>query len=102
MNTSPAPSFEIGEPADGRGALVSGSLSVLLHGSILAFLALSAWLAPEVVEEIIPVRIIREAPEPPPPQWRGASWSRAARSLAPVSPPPSRARERSRSPSHAP
>lgn len=61
------PTFSIREPAPGRNALISGSLSVLAHGSILGFLALSAWLAPEVVEKIIPVRIIREAPEPPPP-----------------------------------
>ena len=57
------------EPESMRHAMVSGSLSLLAHGAAVATLAISAWYAPEVAEELIPVRIIKDttpAPEPAP------------------------------------
>jgi hypothetical protein len=65
-----APSLGMREPELSRSAVVSGSLSLGAHLLIVAFLALAAWLAPDMVDEIIPVQIIREAPEPPPPAPR--------------------------------
>jgi hypothetical protein len=55
----------------------------------VGFLALSAWLAPDVVEEIIPVQIIRETPEPPPPAPRRVVVPRrtVARAAVPAAAP---------------
>jgi hypothetical protein len=54
------------EPRTSRSAIVSGSLSLGAHALIVGSLLLSAWLAPDVVEELIPVQIIHEAPTPVP------------------------------------
>ena len=52
-----------------RHAVISGSISLAAHGAVVAGLALSAWYAPDVVEVIVPVRIIKDntpVPEPAP------------------------------------
>ena len=61
-----APSLGMPEPRTSRSAIVSGSLSLGAHALIVGSLLLSAWLASDVVEELIPVQIIHEAPTPVP------------------------------------
>lgn len=60
------PSLGFPEPITSRAALLSGSFSLGAHGLIVGLLVLSARLAPEVAEQLIPVQIIHEAPTPPP------------------------------------
>lgn len=58
-----SPSLGMREPESARRALVSGALSALLHLSLLATIALAAWVAPkEAIEKIIPVQLIQEKP----------------------------------------
>ena len=56
------PNLGMPEPERSRSAAVSGSLSVLAHLALLAALVIFAWLNPDIVEKIIPVTIIKEAP----------------------------------------
>jgi len=71
LSASEAPplSLALREVASPARAIASGSLSLAIHAAALAALVFAAWTAPEVVEEIIPVRIIKDArpvPEPAP------------------------------------
>ena len=79
------PSLLPPEPESARSTLVSGSLSLLLHGAIIGALILAAALAP--VDEIIPVTIIREKPgskeEPAPAPRRVVPRRAVARTAAP-------------------
>src|SRR5271157_1432709 len=61
------PGIEIKEPSRGRGKVLSGALSVLLHAAAISFLLLLAWLNPVVKELPIPVQLVKEEPAPPPP-----------------------------------
>jgi TonB family protein len=49
-----------------RRTLVTGSLAALLHLGAFGFLVLLASLTPVIQEELIPVRLLREAPPKPP------------------------------------
>ena len=50
-----------------RSRWLSGSLAVLVHGSLLAGLLLYAWLNPAIIETVIPVQLLpEEAPKPKP------------------------------------
>jgi hypothetical protein len=79
------PSLLPPEPEGARSTLVSGSLSLLLHGAIMGALILAAALAP--VDEIIPVTILREKPgskeEPAPAPRRVVPRRAVARTAAP-------------------
>ena len=69
-----APHLGMPEPQSARSALVSGSLSLLAHGVLLGALVIFAWLNPDIVEKVIPVTIVKEAPgsnEEPAPVRRG-------------------------------
>lgn len=81
------PSLTLPEPEGGRRALVSGSLAVLVHGLAIGIMILIAWLAPEVVEELIEVKIIRELPgsntPPPAPKQIQARRPAAMAAIAP-------------------
>lgn len=48
------------EPESSRHAMISGSISLAAHGAVVAGLALSAWYAPDIVDVIVPVRIIKD------------------------------------------
>lgn len=64
------PGFADTEEVDGRKHWVSGGLAILLHGSLVGLLVLYAWLNPPLIEEIIPVELLKEEapkPKPPPP-----------------------------------
>ncbi len=62
------PGFAKTDSEDRRSRWLSGSLAALLHGSVLAAFVLHAWLNPPVIEEIIPVELLKEeAPKPKPP-----------------------------------
>ena len=64
----------------GRRSWVSGLLALLLHGGALGLLLLFAAMAPEVVEEILEVQLIKEQrPEPESP--RPAPMALAERAL---------------------
>lgn len=52
--------------ADKRSAFASGLVSALLHASLFGLVLLAAWVAPKVEEEIIPLQLVKEAPEPEP------------------------------------
>lgn len=63
------PPLGMPEPDSTRHTVVSGSISLAAHGAVVAGLAISAWYAPDVVDELIPVRIIKDTtpvPEPAP------------------------------------
>lgn len=50
------PGAVLPDPEGGRGRWLGGGLSVLIHGALIAALALSAWLAPpQTVENIIKI-----------------------------------------------
>lgn len=59
--TADGPRLVMAEPEDRRREWIAGSLTTLLHLSALGVLLLLAWMAPPV-EELIPVKIIRELP----------------------------------------
>jgi hypothetical protein len=55
------PGIAIPDPEGTRGRLLSGGISLLLHGAALTALLMAAWLAPqEMVEEIIEITRIEE------------------------------------------
>ncbi len=64
------PGFANLEDGDRRSRWVSGGLAAFVHGGLVAGLLLYAWLNPPVIEEIIPVELLKEEapkPKPPPP-----------------------------------
>jgi TonB family protein len=62
----------------GRAALLSGSLTTLLHAGVIALLLLFAWMAPDVKDVVIPVTVLKEAP--------GSREAPAPKALAPRRP----------------
>ena len=56
------PHLGMPDPEGSRSAWLSGSLSVAIHGGLIGALVLFAWLSPDIVEQIIPVQIVRELP----------------------------------------
>jgi TonB family protein len=67
------PGFLQADTDDRRSRWVSGSLAVLLHGSLVAGLVLYTWLNPTLIEDVIPVQLLKEEapkPKPPPPVAR--------------------------------
>ena len=77
-----APQLGMPDPESSRSAWLSGSLSLALHGGVIGGLALFAWLNPDVIEQIIPVQIVRELPgsneEPAPARPKALVPRRAA------------------------
>lgn len=64
------PGFADAESDGTRRRVVSGSLAVLLHGAVVAGLVTWAWMNPQVIEDVIPVQLLKEEapkPKPPPP-----------------------------------
>ena len=76
-----APSFQLADPESLRGTFVSAFITALLHACVIVALLLFAWLAPDVVEQIIEVRLIKQAPKLPAPKAL-ASRRPSAASLA--------------------
>jgi hypothetical protein len=68
----------------GRSALTTSAISALLHAALIAVLVFFAALAPEVIEEIIPVRLIHEKPPTPPAPARKALAERRKLDFAPA------------------
>jgi TonB family protein len=67
----PFPGFANLDDEDRRSRWLSGSLALLVHGSLLAAILLYAWLNPTVIDAVIPVQLLKEElpkPKPPPPQ----------------------------------
>lgn len=60
----PFPGIQVREPESSRRTLVSGSLATLMHAGIVGALVLAASLAPVLDEELIPVQLLQDAPEP--------------------------------------
>lgn len=58
------PGYASPDEEGNRRTFVTGSIATLFHGGILAFLVIAASLAPVIDEEIIPVQLLRETPEP--------------------------------------
>jgi hypothetical protein len=56
-----APNLTIRPPESARAAVVSGTITTLLHVAGIAILAWLAWMAPEVAQ-LIPVKIVQELP----------------------------------------
>ncbi len=81
------PGIAIPDPEGTRGRLVSGGISLLLHGLAISAILLAAWLAPEeMIEEIIEITRIEEelASEEPAPAPRVLAESFAAYDPAPM------------------
>jgi len=53
------------DSGDSRRTLVTGLLSLLLHGGVLGILIYFASLAPQFEDLVIPVQILKETPPPP-------------------------------------
>jgi TonB family protein len=58
------PGLALREPEDSRRTWITGGMAAALHFGVLGFLLLLASLAPQLVEDIIPVRLIKEEPPP--------------------------------------
>ncbi len=74
-----APDFpmDFHDPEEGKSTLATGSLSAAIHLGVIGLLFLLASLNPEIVEEIIPVRLLREeAPKAPAPARRALAERR--------------------------
>lgn len=53
-------------PDAGKSRVATGTLSAAIHIGIVAMLLVFAALNPEIIEEIIPVQLLKEKPPPPP------------------------------------
>lgn len=84
----------------GRSRLLSGALAFLLHGGLLGGFLLWAWLNPTVVEEVIPVQLIKE--QPPKPKPKPPPIARAEPRPAPKAAPPTPAPKPTPAPAPAP
>jgi len=74
-----APDFpmDFHEPDEGRSTLATGLISAAIHLGAIGLLLLFASLHPEIVEEIIPVQLLREeAPKAPAPARRALAERR--------------------------
>ena len=74
-----APDFpmDFREPDEGKSTLATGSISAAIHFGAIGLLFLFAALNPEIVEEIIPVQLLREeAPKTPAPARRALAERR--------------------------
>ncbi len=81
-----APQLGMPDPSDTRSAWISGSLSFGIHAGLIGALALFAWLNPEVLETVIPVKIVRELPgsnEEPAPKTLVPRRAAVAQNVAP-------------------
>ncbi len=58
------PGLALREPEDSRRTWITAGAAAALHFGLLGFLLLLASLAPQLVEQIIPVRLIKEEPPP--------------------------------------
>ena len=72
------------EPDRGKSILATGGLSAAIHLGILALLFLFAALNPDLVDDIIPVRLLREKPEPTPAPARRVLAERRSLDFAPA------------------
>jgi TonB family protein len=74
-----APDFpmDFSDPDAGKSKLATGGISAAIHLGIIGLLFLFASLNPEIVDEIIPVMLLREeAPKPPAPARRALAERR--------------------------
>jgi len=74
-----APDFpmDFRDPDEGKSKLATGIFSAVIHLGIIGLLFLFASLNPEIVDEIIPVMLLREeAPKPPAPARRALAERR--------------------------
>jgi TonB family protein len=62
--TADFPGIVLREPESSRRTWLTGSAAFALHAGVLAALLLFASLAPQVAEDIIEVRILKDQPEP--------------------------------------
>ncbi len=67
LPAGPFPGFAELPPDERRRRWLSGWLSLLIHGGLVAGIVLYAWLNPAVIDEVIPVQLLKEeAPKPKP------------------------------------
>ncbi len=74
-----APDFpmDFHDPDEGKSALATGGVSAAIHLGAIGLLFLFASLNPEIIQEIIPVQLLREeAPKPPAPARRALAERR--------------------------
>jgi hypothetical protein len=74
-----APDFpmDFRDPDEGKSKLATGVISAAIHLGIIGLLFLFASMNPEIVDEIIPVMLLREeAPKPPAPARRALAERR--------------------------
>ncbi len=81
-----APDFpmDFRDPDEGRSKLATGIISALIHLGIIGLLFLFASMNPEIVDEIIPVMLLREEPPKPPAPARRALAERRKLDFAPA------------------
>jgi len=63
----PFPGMNLEVARDRTESVRSTSISAVLHGILLLFLLLLAWMTPAIRDEVLPVTLIKETPPPPPP-----------------------------------
>jgi hypothetical protein len=74
-----APDFpmDFHDPDEGKSKVATGGISAAIHLGIIGLLFLFASMNPEMIEEIIPVRLLKEeAPKPPAPARRALAERR--------------------------
>jgi TonB family protein len=72
------------DPDTGKSTLTTGALSSAIHLGIIGLLFLFAALAPEVMDEIIPVQLLKEKPERAPAPARRVLAERRKLDFAPA------------------
>ena len=72
------------QPDTGKSTLTTGALSAVLHLGVVGLLMLFAALNPEIIDDIIPVQLLKEKPPEPPAPARRALAERRKLDFAPA------------------
>jgi TonB family protein len=71
-------------PDAGKSTVATGAISAAIHGGLIALLVILASLKPEIIEDIIPVTLLKEEPVKPPAPARRALAERRKLDFAPA------------------
>jgi hypothetical protein len=72
------------EPDSGKSTLATGSISAILHLGVIGVLFFLTAMQPEILEQIIPVQLLKEKPPEPPAPARRALAERRKLDYAPA------------------
>lgn len=72
------------EPDSGKSTVATGTISAGIHLGLIALLVILASLKPEIIEDVIPVQLLKEEPVKPPAPARRALAERRRLDFAPA------------------